>query len=191
MSRLVLLLEEYSMKVLLEGTLPRLFPSLNFLCISHEGKSDLEKSIVRKLKAWREPGVRFLVLCDNDAGNCKLTKQRLANLCAQAQRPDTTVRLVCQELEAWYFGHPEGLAQAYQRADLVRLLRKAKFRDPDKIVTPSRTLTDLIPEFQKIGGARRMASVLTRSNQSRSYEVLMLAIEKARDRAATESAEDK
>ena len=54
MSRLVFLVEEYSMKVLLEGLLPRLFPNLSFLCIPHEGKQDLEKSVPKKLRAWRE-----------------------------------------------------------------------------------------------------------------------------------------
>ena len=28
---------------------------LSFLCVAHEGKQDLEKSIPRKLRAWREP----------------------------------------------------------------------------------------------------------------------------------------
>jgi len=60
MSRIVLLIEEYSMKVLLDSLLPRLFPNLEFLCVPHEGKNDLERSIPRKLRAWREPGVRFV-----------------------------------------------------------------------------------------------------------------------------------
>ena len=77
MSRVVFLLEEYSMKVLLEGLLPRLFPGLLFLCVSHEGKQDLERSIPRKLKAWREPGVRFCVICDNDGGDCGALRNRL------------------------------------------------------------------------------------------------------------------
>ena len=56
MTRVVFLLEEYSMKVLLDGLLPRLFPGLPFLCVPHGGKNDLEKSLPRKLRAWREPG---------------------------------------------------------------------------------------------------------------------------------------
>ena len=59
MNRVVFLLEEYSMKALLDGLLPRLFPDLLFQCVPHDGKGDLEKSIPRKLRAWREPGVRF------------------------------------------------------------------------------------------------------------------------------------
>ena len=66
MSRAVFLLEELSMKTLLEGLLPRIVPGMKFLCVPHEGKLDLEKSVPKKLRAWREPGVRFVVLRDND-----------------------------------------------------------------------------------------------------------------------------
>jgi hypothetical protein len=54
MGRLVFLLEEPSMKLFLEALLPRLFPRLDFLCLQHEGKSDLEQSIPRKLRTWNE-----------------------------------------------------------------------------------------------------------------------------------------
>ena len=47
MSELVFLLEEPSMKVLLDDLLPRFYPTLSFRCIPHEGKQDLERSIPR------------------------------------------------------------------------------------------------------------------------------------------------
>lgn len=68
MRRIVFLLEERSMKILLDGLLPRLLPEVSFLCIPHEGKQDLEKSIPRKIRAWREPGICFVVMRDNDGG---------------------------------------------------------------------------------------------------------------------------
>jgi len=74
MTRLVFMLEEPSMKTLLEELTPRLFPALDFLCITHEGKCDLEKSIPRKLRAWAVPGDRFVVLRDNDGGDCLALK---------------------------------------------------------------------------------------------------------------------
>jgi len=43
MSRMIFLLEERSMKTLLDGLLPRLMPEMPFICIPHEGKHDLEK----------------------------------------------------------------------------------------------------------------------------------------------------
>ena len=67
MNRIVFLLEEESIGILLKGLLPRLFPQMSFLCVSHEGKKDLERSIPRKLKAWQEPGVRFVVMRDQNS----------------------------------------------------------------------------------------------------------------------------
>ncbi len=117
MTKVVFLLEEESMRVLLEGFLPRIFPQLNFQCIHHEGKSDLEKSIPRKLRAWREPGVRFVVLRDNDGTDCVFLKQRLLKICSDAGRSDTLVRIVCEELEAWYLGEPDALVLLQSKYD--------------------------------------------------------------------------
>lgn len=166
------------MKVLLDGLLPRLYPDLQFLCVSHEGKQDLEKSIPRKLKAWREPGVRFVVLRDNDGADCRVVKKRLVGFCEQADRPDALVRIVCQELEAWYFGAPEALAEAFGRTALADVARRARFRDPDTIQQPSRALAEIVEEFQKVSGARRMARVLTRENLSRSFQVFISGIDR-------------
>ncbi|TAK54307.1 MAG: DUF4276 family protein [Gammaproteobacteria bacterium] len=176
MSRVVFLLEEYSMKILLEGLLPRLFPHLPFLCVPHEGKQDLEKSIPRKLKAWREPGVRFCVIRDNDGADCAELKRNLVALCQRGGRDDALVRIACQELEAWYFGAPGALADAFGDERLRGIAAKARFRDPDGIVQPAAALTELVPEFQKVSGARSMARVLPRENGSRSFQVLIAGL---------------
>lgn len=177
MSRLVFLLEEPSAKALLDGLMPRLFPSLRFLCVPHEGKQDLEKSIPRKLKAWKEPGVRFLILRDNDGADCRTLKQRLVELCKNGNRDDTVVRIACQELEAWYIGEPDALAECFNREDLKGLGRKERYRDSDSVVQPSIALSELVPEFQKVSGARRMAEHLTlERNKSRSFHAVMNAV---------------
>jgi Domain of unknown function (DUF4276) len=176
MSRIVFLLEEYSMKVLLDGLLPRLFPRLPFLCVPHEGRHDLEKSVPRKLRNWREPGVRFVVLRDNDGDDCRLLKQGLVQLTRDAGRQGALVRIACQELEAWYFGAPDALAEAFKRADLRGIAAKARFRDPDAIDQPARALAELVEEFQKVSGARRMAQTLTLKNSSQSFQVLIAGI---------------
>jgi len=178
MSRIVFLLEEYSMKVLLDGLLPRLFPDLPFLCVPHEGKQDLEKSIPRKLRAWREPGVRFCVIRDNDGADCRGLKEALVSLCRDGSRPDTLVRVACQELEAWYFGAPDALAEAFGIPRLRELSARAPFRDPDAIVQPATALAELVPEFQKVSGARSLARVLPRENRSRSFQVLLAGLER-------------
>lgn len=178
MSRIVFLLEERSMKTLLDGMLPRLFPEIKFICIPHEGKQDLEKSIPRKLKAWREPGVRFMVVRDNDGGDCQLLKSRLVTIC-KARQNDVLVRIACQELEAWYFGEPAAIAGAFTDENLNEIGNKSRYRDPDSIQQPCREMAKLVPQFQKVSGARRMALYLSRNgNRSRSFQVMLAGIER-------------
>jgi len=177
MSRVVFLLEERSMKTLLDGLIPRLFPDLPFLCVPHEGKRDLELSIPRKLRAWQEPGVRFVVIRDNDGGDCRRLKAALCRLCKDGGRKDTLVRIACQELKAWYLGEPEALADAYGEKSLRVLQRRARFREPDTIQRPSAELSQLIPAFQKVSGARLLARHLTRErNRSPSFHALMRSL---------------
>lgn len=178
MSRVVFLLEEYSMRVLLEGLIPRLFPGMEFQCVSHDGKHELERSIPRKLKAWQEPGVRFVVVCDNDGSDCHEVKRLLVDLCRQGGRSDTLVRLACQELESWYFGAPDALANAFERPEVRRLASRARFRDPDAIDHPARALAEQVPEFQKVSGARRMTQHLSRDNRSRSFQAFVAGIDR-------------
>lgn len=192
MNRLVLLLEEESMRVLLDGLLPRLFPDLPFQCVPHEGKSDLERSIPRKLRGWREPGVRFAVVRDNDGGDCRALKDHLRDLCRAGGRGDALIRIACQELEAWYLGEPDALADAFGREALRGIGQRARFREPDAVARPSEAVERLVPEFQKVSGARRMARYVTRErNRSTSLRVFMAGIEAvAADLAARESAAD-
>ena len=168
------------MKVLLEGLLPRCFPGMDFLCISHEGKNDLEKSIPRKLRAWQEPGVRFVIVRDNDGGNCRQLKEHLVKMCREADRDDTLIRIAVQELEAWYFGEPEALAEAFCRDDLRDIGRKARYRNPDRIERPSRELARLlVPDFHKISGARKMAAHLDPGrNRSGSFSAFVKGVER-------------
>ena len=180
MTKLVFLVEESSMADLLDGLLPRIFPALRCQCIPHEGKQDLERSIPRKLRAWREPGVSFVVARDQDSGDCRQIKARLTDLCRKGGRADTLVRVVCREIEAWYIGDPEALAQAFPEARrrALRELNRARYRNPDTVVRPSEAIAKRIPEFQKRRGARRMADHLSRENCSRSFQVFLEGVER-------------
>ena len=82
--KLVFLLEEPSMKYLLDELLPRILPeNVEFQTIPHKGKQALERSIPRKLRGWTEPGdVRFVILHDQDTKDCVKLKQDLMALCA-------------------------------------------------------------------------------------------------------------
>ncbi|MHB8417050.1 MAG: DUF4276 family protein [Myxococcales bacterium] len=182
MSRVVFLLEERSMKLFLEGLLPRLVPGLEFLCVPHEGKSDLEASIPRKLRAWNEPGARFVVVRDNDGGDCAALKKRLVRLCVDAGRDDALVRIACQELEAWYLGELEAVSEAFHEPALARLGDKTKFRDPDRLGGPASELRRLVPSFQKLSGARLMAAVVSEErNRSGSFHAFLRGVRRLLD----------
>ncbi len=172
------------MATLLNRMLPRLFPDLLFLCVSHQGKKDLEKSIPIKLRGWREPGVRFVIVRDNDGGDCVALKNRLRDLCSKRPEHDWLIRIACQELEAWYLGEPAALAKAFGKDHLRRIGAKARFRKPDAVRHPARELAKLVPQYQKISGARRLADHLTRDNRSPSFQALLNGIERI---AATHS----
>lgn len=179
--RIIFLLEEPSMKALLDGLLPRLLPGFsagqNFLCVPHEGKSDLDRSIPRKLSAWREPLVRFVVVRDADGADCIDLKARLQTLCTKAGRPDSLVRLVCQELESWYIGDLQALSVAFGNSKLDTPAHRKRFAYPDDWLKPSVELKRLLPAFQKISGARVMAAVLKDAgNLSQSFRVFVAGV---------------
>lgn len=180
--RLVFLLEEPSMKHLLDGLLPRLMPGWvageHFLCVPHEGKSDLDRSVPRKLAAWRVPGDRFVVLRDNDAAACQDVKARLTKLCVDSGRADTLIRLVCQELEGWYLGDLDALAQAYDDPRVCAPAVRKRFADPDVWAKPSVEVQRLLPDFQKGQASQRMGRALRDAgdNRSRSFQVFLAGV---------------
>ena len=184
--KVIFLCEEPSMKIFLDGLLPRIFPNWqagqHFLCLKHEGKSDLDKSIARKLLAWREPDVHFVIIRDNDNAACLVLKTRLRHMCAAAGRPETLIRLVCQELESWYLGDLPALSAAFG-LDVNTPKNQRLFAQPDARSKPSQDMKRLIPEFQKISGARLLASCLEPSNNaSHSFRVCLAGLRRLVER---------
>lgn len=176
--RLVFLLEEPSMRVLLDAWLPRLFPGWidgqHFLCIPHEGKSDLDRSVSRKLQAWRVPGDRFVILRDTDGADCIDLKARYRNICQQSSRPETLIRLVCQELESWYLGDLCALASAFGGHGIDTPANRKRYIQPDDWQKPSTQVKHLVPTFQKVAGARAMAAHLDpATNRSHSLRIFV------------------
>lgn len=161
---LVILTEEPSMKVTLEYILPKLgLDPAEVTIIAHEGKSDLERSIPRKLRAWQAPGARFLILRDNDRGDCKAVKHLLTDLVATTGKsPVTKVRIVCQELEAWFLADVTALiAAGYLAAGRFPAFSK---KNPDSISHPVHEMERLRAGYGKITGANDIAPHLDPDN---------------------------
>jgi hypothetical protein len=178
MTQLVFLLEEASIAEVLKVIVPDLVPKCtDCRFISHEGKSDLEKSIPRKLKAWRTPGVRFVVVRDKDQGDCHATKDKLLDLCRQGRRPDTLVRIVCHHLESWYLGDLAAVETAFALNGIARRQNQRKFRDPDALANAEQELRRLVPQYQNIAGSREIAPHLdVDNNRSHSFNVFLSGV---------------
>jgi Domain of unknown function (DUF4276) len=184
MNELVFFLEEESARALLEQIFPSLIPEgsqMHPRFIVFEGKRDLQKQLYKKLRGYENPKARFIVLRDQDQTNCGETKEKLVDLCVQAGRPQTVVRIACRELEAFYLGDLLAVESGLDISGLAAKQNKAKFRDPDQIILPSRELEKLTNKrYQKIAGSRAIAPHLDlQTPRSKSFNHLLLAIRTA------------
>lgn len=176
--RIEFLLEEYSMKVFLEILLPRILPveiKLNehYFLRAHEGKSDLKKSIPRKMSAFNSLNtpVGILILQDQDSNDCILLKKELLSLCEiPKNNVKYLVRIVCRELEAWYLGDMDAIQKAYPKFVARKFKNKAKFRYPDDSNAYDE-IKKILPSFQKVEGARRISPHINiEMNRSPSFQ---------------------
>jgi hypothetical protein len=179
MINLVCLLEEPSAKEMLLAIFPRLLSDqvVPFV-IPFDGKQDLEKQMVRKIRSWQRPNSVFLVMRDQDAADCKAVKRRLSELCAEAGRPDAVIRIACHELESFYFGDLKAVEAGLGVHGVVQQSAKAKYRNPDAIGNPSEELMKLTNGvYQKIAGSRAIAPHLDfERNTSSSFKALIAGI---------------
>ena len=129
---LVFFVEGLSERDFLEGLLPKIVPphvTAHFQVF--QGKQDLEKQLVRRMKFWLMPNTRFLVMRDQDSGDCKVIKATLQRLCVEAGHPNAVVRIACRELDTFFAGDWPAIASAFDKPNVADLGRRAKFRDPD------------------------------------------------------------
>jgi len=171
MKELVFLLEELSAKVMIEGILPKILkPGTHVRYIVFQGKQDLEKSITRKLRGYNNPDAIFILLRDQDSADCKDVKANLKQKCELAEKPETIIRIACRELESWYLADLNAVEKAFCKKNLSLRQDEKKFRNPDKLGSPSKELKLLVPEYQKINGSRIIAPYLNPENRrSRSF----------------------
>ncbi len=172
MKTLVVFTEEPSAKVMLESLLPRMLPQdIRIQCVGFEGKQDLEKQLPIKLRGWRTPDTHFVILRDQDSGNCRHIKRNLKSICDAANKPNVLIRIACRELESWYFGDLAAVEASLEIDGLSDLQRKSRYRDPDSIINPSTELKKITKNrYQKINGSRIIGKHLSLDNtRSRSF----------------------
>ncbi|MCG5052487.1 MAG: DUF4276 family protein [Myxococcales bacterium] len=181
MRHLVFLLEEPSARDLLEHVVPRIVPApdVSASYLVFEGKSDLEKGMTTKMRAWRRPNSGFVVLRDQDAGDCRKVRQKLFDLAEASQQALFTVRVACRELESWILGDWTAVARAFDKPALEAQSRKATYKNPDLLSNPVEELRKHIPTYQKRDGARRVGAHLDLArNCSPSFRAFCTGVQK-------------
>jgi hypothetical protein len=177
MIRLEFLLEEKSMENVLKIILPRILPTEyrlneNYFLRPHSGKSDLQKSIPKKVKVFSHyhEKVILIILQDQDSSNCAELKIKLAQLCKNNGNCPFLIRIVCRELEAWYLGDMSAIESAYPGFAAQKHRGKKKFRNPDHC-NAFDELRKLIPEFQKHTASNKIPQFFNlKQNQSPSFQ---------------------
>ena len=192
------LVEDRSQEAFLQELLPSHLPAgITFRIYPHRGKRDLLSKLDGRLRGYaRWPGNnwRIFVLVDRDADDCQKLKQRLEDMSAQVGLRTRTRaggnswqvvnRIVIEELEAWYFGDPEAICNAYPRVSL-RTLNQARYRDPDAIKGGTWEALERVLQrngyfcggISKIEAARTIAAQIDpQRNRSRSFQVFYAAI---------------
>jgi hypothetical protein len=182
MRELVFLLEERSAAEMLAGFLPAVLPQ-DFPCryIVFEGKQDLEKQIVRRIRGYRNQAARFIVLRDKDSGDCIAVKRGLLEKCAEAGRErKSLVRIACHELESWYLADLAAVEKGLDVKKLTRHQNTRKYREPDSLGSPKRELMRLTNnQYQEISGSRAIAPHLDPNNpRSHSFAVFVAGVKR-------------
>ena len=166
---------------MLEGLLPKFLPEgVHCRYLVFQGKQDLEKNLVKKIRGWQLPESLFVVLRDQDAGEYLKIKIKLTALCHQADRGEALVRVACRELESFYLGDLAAVEKGLAVSGLTRMQNNRKYRTPDSLANPARELSMLTSgRYEKIAGSRAIAPHLnTEVNTSHSFKILVDGIRK-------------
>jgi len=184
--RIEFFIEEPSMEVFLKTVLPKIFPETfllneNYFIRTHQGKSDLIKSLRTKIKAYYRMGqpVGIIVLHDQDSNDCKLLKNNLKAICLDSSEVvKCLIRIVCRELESWYLGDLKAVEKSYKNFNSSKYLNKSKFRNPDNL-NSYHELQKMVPAFQKVDGAGKISPNLSLvDNRSISFNHFITGVKK-------------
>ena len=185
--------EEPSMEAALQVLLPKLLgeDGPGFQISPFQSKQDLLGKLPARLaglRAWIPKTYRVLVLVDRDDDSCEELKDALEAMAVQASFATKTAadaderwvvanRIVCEELEAWFWGDLEAVRAAYPRVN-ASAGRASKYRDPDAIAGGTwEALQRLLqrygyhkPRLRKIEAARKITPHMDPArNRSRSF----------------------
>lgn len=146
-SNLEILVEEHSMVKTLDVLMPRIAPGIPAQIRTFDGKSNLLKRLPQRLAGYSHwaggAELGIIVLVDQDDDDCRQLKQQLCSLLPDGAQLGVFSaldpghgrvrnRIVCRELESWFFGDIAALRKAYPRIPQA-LGSKARYRNVDAI----------------------------------------------------------
>ena len=172
---IVVFVEEQSAYEIVRAMARKLDLDDRLTVLKHRGAGDLERSFARKIASDPLPNSKFLVLRDADNKNCKTLKRQLGDLIPRDKRAKTIVRIVCQELEAWYLAQPEALraAGALHR----EIPKKTLSGNVDAVANPKRIFLRHAHNKGQIEHARRIGEHLDfGSTKSASFMHFVLSL---------------
>lgn len=184
MKTLVFFLEGPSEKEMLLGLLPRLIPSsMEVRYLVFRGKQDLEKNLGRRLRGWQKPDSVFVIMRDQDAGDCHHVKANLVETCRESGKTGWMVRIACREMESFFLGDLVAVERGLGLKKLQEKQQTRKFRNPDMLANPAAELMQLTGKrYDKISGSRAIAPHLSiANNRSQSFKALVAGIQKLAD----------
>jgi len=171
--RIEVLVEEPSMKNFLEIIFPKILPpgfELNNNCFihPHQGKSDLQKSIPKKVLAYKRfpQKVKLIIIHDQDSNDCVILKNDLLNLVrSQNKNQPCLIRIACKELENWYLGGMQSIEKVYSTFKASKFNNKAKYRNPDNVFG-AHELQQLVKDFSKGFASKQIPKYMDLENNS-------------------------
>jgi hypothetical protein len=89
------------LKAIIREDLKDAIEGIDWLIISFQGKADLEKQFPHRIKSWNYNSPHFIILRDNDGGDCLVLKEKLSARARETGKP-FSIRIVCQGLESWF-----------------------------------------------------------------------------------------
>jgi len=185
------LLEERSAAAALDQLLPKLLPQDSTWTLhAFQGKPDLLAKLPDRLSGyarWLPDDHRIVVLVDADRDDRVALKKRLEDAAVGAGLPTRSApatagrflvvnRIAVEELEAWFLGDVEALANAYPGVPRS-LGERRRFRDPDAVSDTWEALERVLQDaghfgsgLRKIEAAGRIAAHMDPTrNRSRSF----------------------
>lgn len=199
--RLVFLVEEPSMEAFLQQLLPGRIPEeVTYEIHPFQGKDDLMGKLESRLRSyakWLPDDWYIIVLVDRDGDDCWCLKQNLEDKVSRAglvsrsqagtQAWQLANRIVIEELEAWYFGDPQAICEAYPRVR-SNTFNQARYRNPDDIAGGTWEALERVLQrrnyfrtgLQKVRAAREIGSRMNpERNRSYSFQVFYSSVVEA------------